>query len=156
MDRKWGKNSGRLIHTTFPMARLNIVFKSTHRISKWFKFKDSIPQQLRSKVVYKFRCTSCSATYIGQTTRHLKTRISEHRGLSPRTGKALGNPNFSSIREHCLDTGHDFSVNDFEVIATGRDKYELKILESLLIKHYRPKLNNMLCSSPLQLFDGDL
>ena len=26
----------------------------------------------------------------------------------------------------------------------------------MLIKHYRPKLNNMLSSSPLQLFDGEL
>ena len=52
--------------------------------------------------------------------------------------------------------GHDFSVNDSEVIAMGRDKHELNILESLLIKHYRSKLNNMLCSIPLQLFDGEL
>ncbi|XP_071811646.1 uncharacterized protein [Apostichopus japonicus] len=40
--------------------------------------KDMIPSYLKSRVVYKFICTSCNACYIGETHRHLSTRISEH------------------------------------------------------------------------------
>ena len=40
--------------------------------------KDPIPKFLKSFVVYKFVCPGCNACYIGETTRHLSTRIKEH------------------------------------------------------------------------------
>lgn len=43
--------------------------------------KDSIPRELRLLVVYKFVCTSCNSSYIGETSRHFSTRVREH--LSP-------------------------------------------------------------------------
>ena len=43
-----------------------------------FSVKDSVPQGLRSRVVYKFSCAGCNASYIGETTRHLRTRAREH------------------------------------------------------------------------------
>ena len=33
------------------------------------------------------KCRCCSASYVGQTTRHLHTKVSEHLGISPITGK---------------------------------------------------------------------
>ena len=33
---------------------------------------------LKSFLVYKFTCASCSSSYIGETCRHFKTRIEEH------------------------------------------------------------------------------
>ena len=42
---------------------------------------------------------------------------------------------FNTVREHCLDKGHDLSGTDFEVISMGRNKHELNNLEGLLIKH---------------------
>ena len=136
------------------MARLNIVFKPSNRIGHMFKFKDSIPKSLRSMVIYGFRCASCSASYIGLTSRHLKTRIAEHKGLSPRTQKPVSTPHFSSIREHCLDTGHQFTSDNFEIFGMARNKLDLQILETLLIKHNSPTLNNLSSSTPLFLFDS--
>ena len=43
-----------------------------------FSVKDPVPVELRSNVVYKFTCASCNSCYVGETSRHLKTRIHEH------------------------------------------------------------------------------
>ena len=40
--------------------------------------KDSVPQRLRSRVVYKFTCAGCSACYIVETTPHICTRVREY------------------------------------------------------------------------------
>ena len=40
--------------------------------------KDPIPKFLKSFVVCEFLCPGCNACYIGETTRHLSTRIKEH------------------------------------------------------------------------------
>ena len=40
--------------------------------------KDPIPKFLKSFVVDEFLCRGCNACYIGETTRHLSTRIKEH------------------------------------------------------------------------------
>ena len=38
-------------------------------------FKDKIPNALRSCVVYSFKCRCCSASYVGQTVRHLRISL---------------------------------------------------------------------------------
>ncbi len=43
-----------------------------------FKNKDPIPKDRRSNVVYQVNCTTCSATYIGETTRQVCRRLKEH------------------------------------------------------------------------------
>ena len=43
-----------------------------------FSVKDPVPFDLRSRVVYKFLCAGCNASYIGETSRHLSTRVREH------------------------------------------------------------------------------
>ena len=43
-----------------------------------FGVKDSVPNVLRSRVVYKFACAGCHASYVGETTRHFATRVHEH------------------------------------------------------------------------------
>ena len=73
--------------TAYPHLNICFVFRSSTRISSFFPFKDRIPKFLRSSVVYLFKCRCCSASYVGQTTRHLHTRVSEHLGISPITGK---------------------------------------------------------------------
>ena len=43
-----------------------------------FSPKDSVPDSLKSRVVYKFICAGRGARYIGETNRHFNTRINEH------------------------------------------------------------------------------
>ena len=42
-----------------------------------FGVKDPIPRGLRTCVVYKFLYAGCNACYVGETSRHLSTHVSE-------------------------------------------------------------------------------
>ena len=48
------------------------------KVGDIFSVKDAIPKLLRLFVVYKFVFPGCNGCYIGETTRHLSTRIEEH------------------------------------------------------------------------------
>ena len=77
----------RLCGAAHPHPNIRYVFRSSTRLSSFFPFKDKVPKFLRSCVVYLLKCRCCSASYVGQTTRHLHTRVSGHIGISPLTGK---------------------------------------------------------------------
>ena len=47
-------------------VKVKLVFNSD-KLHQTFTYKDSYPSVLSSKVVYKFVCASCNATYAGQT-----------------------------------------------------------------------------------------
>ena len=114
-------------------------------------FKDKVPKLMRSGVVYLFKCRCCSASYVGQTTCHLHTRISEHLGISPITGKPSSSPVMSSIFSHLNSTGHSANFDDFEILSSCSDTCELMIHESLLISKLKPSLNVQGSSIPLKL-----
>ena len=54
----------------------NLVFNS-FKIKNHFSYKDPVPNGLKSFLVYKFTCASCSSSHIGETCHHFKTRITE-------------------------------------------------------------------------------
>ena len=58
-------------------ALIKLVF-SSFKIGSLFSVKDLIPKELKSCVVYRFRCAGCGACYVGETSRHICTRINEH------------------------------------------------------------------------------
>ena len=53
-------------------CKLQIVFKSQRKLSNVLRFKDRLPFDLVSGVVYKYTCGRCNSTYYGETDRHLK------------------------------------------------------------------------------------
>ena len=142
----------RLCNAAFPHLDIRFVFRSSRRISSFFPFKDKVPKYLRSSVVYLFKCRCCSASYVGQTTHHLHTRMSEHLGISPITGKHSTNPAMSSILCHINASGHPANFDDFQILSSSSDSHELMIHESLLINKYKPNLNVQGSSIPLNLF----
>ena len=95
------------LHKTFkqlsPACDLRVIFKVSLRMKNYFNFKDKIKQELRSLLVYNFKCNSCNAEYIGKTKRHYRTRTSEHIGVSPLTGKCVkNNSQTSAVHNHML------------------------------------------------------
>ena len=56
---------------------IELVFNS-FKIRSYFSYKYPIPDDLKSFLLYKFTCASCSSSYIGKTFCHFKTRIEEH------------------------------------------------------------------------------
>ena len=50
---------------------------NSFKTKKYFSHKNPILDDLKSFLVYKFTCASCSSSYIGGTCRHFKTKIEE-------------------------------------------------------------------------------
>ena len=76
------------INKNLPFCKIKVIFKSATRLSKFFRFKNKVPFNLRSNVVYKFSCGRCNATYYGESCRHLNIRVGAHSCVSPLTGKS--------------------------------------------------------------------
>ena len=88
------KRLSKLISTYYPQCKLKLVFKCNNRLRNCFVFKDRIPFNVRSHLLYRFSCSSCNSAYVGKSKRHYLVRISEHLGISLRTGsKFTFNPN---------------------------------------------------------------
>ena len=80
----------------------------------------------RTKViVYKFKCRSCSFTYIGESKRCWCSRWLEHK-------PGVRRENFSAIKEHAESTGHDAQKSDVIILEKGIKNYDQRIfLEAL-------------------------
>ena len=65
-------------------CKLHIVFKNKTRLDNFY-FKDQIPKDLLSGVVYKFQFGLCNESYYGELMRHLNIRTGDHIGISPLT-----------------------------------------------------------------------
>ena len=105
---------------------IKVVFNS-FKIKNYFSYKDPIPNDLKSFLVYEFTCASCSSSYIGETCLHIKTRIEEH----------IKQNNKSHIFKHLHSSATCFdSYNSlcFKIIDKANSKFDLKIREPLHIK----------------------
>ena len=136
----------------YPYVNFNFVFKNPLTIGSLFKFKDTLPELMRSKIVYMFNCPKCNlGRYIGASSRLLKVRISSHMGVSHRTGSVLNKKEFSAPRNHAISCKHKINYTDFKILGQTQNNHSLPFLESLYIKHYSPNLNNTISSIPLHI-----
>ena len=142
------------IRNTLPYCSLRIVFQSKTRLSSLLWFKDIIPKEIRSHLVYKFTCSCCNATYYGESERHFFVRASEHLGMTPLTGKRVRNPKKSVIFDRILLNGHDVNFEDFTILLKENNQFKLHLTESLLIKRDKPELNRNIYSYPLELIQS--
>ena len=118
-----------------------VCFRPSCRFPNIFPCKDRISIALRSHVVYQFTCQCCSALYVGQTRRHIHTRISEHMKVSPLTGKKRSIPTMSSILAPKHMQKHPVSSSDFKILSCTSE-WDLLIGESLLISQLNPVLGS--------------
>ena len=78
---------------------------------------------------------------MGSTHRDLRTRVSEHKGFSYRTGRPRTNPSFSIIRNHSRENNHVIRESDFQILFKSNHS-DLSIAESLVIYKDKPQLNS--------------
>ena len=112
---------------------IKLVFNS-FKIKNYFSYKDPIPNDLKSFLVYKFTCASCSSSYTGETCRHFKTEIEED----------IKNDNKSHIFQHLyfMATWIDsYDSLSFKITDKANSKFYLKIKEALHINWRKPDLN---------------
>ena len=117
-------------------------------IQNLFRFKDRLRPSLVSSVIYKYTCGQCSATYVGETRKQLRVRMSQHRGVSFRSGTPLNSLDASKIRDHSLNTGHRVHECDFRILDSCSN-FDLRILESIYIHKLKPSLNDYASSVEL-------
>ena len=121
------------IRDILPCVNLKVVFRIKNRLSSKFTFKDKISKEMRSLLCYKFQCSSCNATYYGKTKRHFKVRVSEHMGVSARTGKNIKCTKISAVLNHMLVCNNIVSFENFSVLANGTNDFRIKLRESLRV-----------------------
>ena len=85
---------------------------------------------MKSSLVYKFTCPSCSSRCIGKTCRRFKTRIEEH--IKKDIFKHL------HATATCFDS---YNSPCFKIIDKANSKFDLKIKEALHINWRKPNLN---------------
>ena len=112
---------------------ITLVF-NLFKIKNCFAYKDAIPNDLKSFLVYKFTCASSSSSYIVESCCHFKTRIEKH----------IRKGNKSDIFKHLLFNATCFDPYDslcLKIIDKANSKLDLKIKEALPINWRKPNSN---------------
>ena len=147
----------KLAKTYFPACKIQVMFHSGNRLGSFFRFKDKVPLNARSLILYKFTCSSCNSAYVGKTKRHFLVRMFEHLGISLSTGKNYTfnpkNNNNTAVLNHINCNNCDATLDNFRIIGSAKNDYTLCLKESLVIQLYKFNLNKNVKSMPLKLFD---
>ena len=129
--------------STLNCCKLQVIFKNKRKLSNMLKFKDRVPCNLVSGVVYEYTCGRCNSSFYGETEKHLKIRSGEHIGISPLTFKKTKPSKESSIRHHILKFDNNPSFDEPTILAHGNKKYLFEI------KRDQPVLNKSISSATL-------
>ena len=109
-----------------------------------FGVKDPIPCGFRTCVIYKFLCAGCNACYVGETSRHLSTRVGEQL-VSDGTSHIFRHlRNSPQCRTLCSD-------ECFNILDHAPTTFQMKIKEAIHIQREKPTLNHQLNHVNLKL-----
>ena len=73
--------------------------------------------------VYKIKCNDCKSSYVGQTSRSLRSRMYEHE-YNVRNCEAR-----SVLASHCEEFGHSFDFKKPKVLAYEASTFRREFLE---------------------------
>ncbi|XP_011861774.1 PREDICTED: uncharacterized protein LOC105558604 [Vollenhovia emeryi] len=116
---------------------MNIVFTVPKKLDVIIrKGKDKIINTKQTELVYKIDCINCDATYIGQTKRHIATRIKEHcNDIKKPTS------NHSVVSKHRTTFGHEFDWSNPLILHKERHYRRREIAEMFFIKKFNNTIN---------------
>ena len=149
-SRLFEKKVQEIVQKNYNQVKPRIIFVSKPVIS--LKLKDPIPTLNKSCIIYKFKCF-CDKSYIGQTSRHLRTRLNEHipkcilRFIDEKTKiktKAVVNATKrSSIAEHLVNStncANNYDPSRFKILYNCTSSMDLVRLEAISIFLNKPEL----------------
>ena len=147
------KKLNKLFKEQLPSGKLEIVIRTTQRMSSCFRFKDAIPCSLLSGVIYEYKCSRYNSSYIGSTYRYLEKRLEEHFHMSALTGKPLKGlrsfaPMLDAKSKCCINNSSD----DFRIIGKDKDQHLIRLKESIFMNYFKPSLNTNEDNAELVLF----
>src|SRR5580765_1475188 len=147
-----GDNSDTLFYISLPFVEglsdeishvyknigLNVAYNVPKKFNTLIKRgKDRMPINNRTEVVYKLDCKNCNASYIGQTKRHLGTRVKEHFN-----NIKLHASNLSVISKHKLEFNHDFDWSMPVILHNEKYVGKREIAEMFFIKKFDNTINS--------------
>ena len=91
--------------------------------------KLAFDRDLKSHVVYKTKCIGCGSIFVGQTSRHVTTRITEHQKKDSQLGQHL---------VECFGATND---TDWKILDACRTVEKLMTIEAIYISKLKPALN---------------
>ncbi|EZA46542.1 hypothetical protein X777_00052, partial [Ooceraea biroi] len=98
--------------------------------------KDTLTNGQQMGVVYKIECVNCEACYIGQTKRHLETRVKEHRSDISKRDNCL-----SVVSKHRVFNEHDFDWCNTKILHHENHRRKREIAEMVFIKRHSNAIN---------------
>ena len=118
-----------IVRNYFPMCKLQISLNSTCRLGNFFRFKDKVPLNARSLILYKFLCNGCNFVYLGKSKRHYLVHVFEHLGISLATGKRYSynckNNDNTAVLNHINNDTCNATLNNFRIIGCAKNDYLL-------------------------------
>ena len=122
--------------TVFKHIDIKIARKQTRPLSLIFsKTKMPLAKLENYNIVYKIPCGGCNLSYIGQTSRSLKGRITSHKSDCT-TGKLT-----SALAEHFVQWGHNFDWGSAEILEKVNEYHKRTFLEMVHINRESPNMN---------------
>ena len=94
--------------------------------------KDPVPSDMKANVVYNIPCQVCPKSYIGQTSRTLKTRLGEHKAAVKKAQCET-----SAVAEHVWKKQHQMDWGNVTVITHESNQQKQCFLESWYIQRNR-------------------
>lgn len=98
--------------------------------------KDPVPREKKNGVVYQVSCNNCEETYVGETLRSMKTRMSEH-ARHARNGRI----DLSAVAEHARMEDHAIDWEGAKILDREQGWHARKVKEALFIKKTMPEMN---------------
>ena len=141
--REAQKRLRKLVQRYCTNIKIKLAF-SSFKVGSMFRLKNPVPLDLRSRVVYKFLCAECNACFIGETSRHLSTRVREH----------LSRDRNSQVYQHLQQSQACCCLankNCFSIVDCAPNKLQLMLKEAMHIKWENPTLNKQLKHADLTL-----
>lgn len=107
---------------------LKIAFRPANKVSKVFTdMKHKLETGQNSNVVYSIRCIQCGCSYIGETSRCLCERCSQHAKDVENKNKK---PKKTALVAHVVATNHEFDFSTAKLLKKVRTRGLLKIHEA--------------------------
>ncbi|RLU18221.1 hypothetical protein DMN91_008577 [Ooceraea biroi] len=110
-------------------CNVDFVYSVPKRLNNVIKLgKDVVANNQQMGVVYELSCVEYESVYIGQTKRHLETRVKEHKSNICKKDSCL-----SVVSKHRLENDHNFDWNNCKVLHRENHRRKREIAEMFFI-----------------------
>ena len=117
---------------TKKLCKLQVVFTTPKLRSCLPTLKSSFDRDLMSHVECEIKCNGCGSLYVGHTSRHVTTSITEHQKHQKKD---------SQVGQHLVECRGATNDIDWKILNACRTVGKLMIIEAIYISKLKPALN---------------